>query len=320
MNPAFLITIDTEGDNLWSNPVNVTTENAKFIPRFQAACEKYGFKPTYLTNYEMAMDEYFQKIGKAYHHQGKAEIGTHVHAWDAPPVHPAYGSHEEHAYLFELPDDLLREKMVYQTELIEERFELKPTSFRAGKWGMTEREMRLLADLGYTTDCSVTPFVSWKRSPGLANGEGGSDYRFFPNTAYFINLEDMSRPGESQLLELPMTIMCNYSEAIFRAYDPFHPTLPGKVFRKVFGQPVSWLRPDIGNLKDMKKVVDWAIEEEFDYIEFMLHSSEFMPGGSPTFKTNESIELMYKDLDALFAYIAEKGFVGKTLSEYRAEF
>ena len=50
----FLITIDTEGDNLWSTPMEVTTYNARNLHRFQLICNEYGFKPTYLTNYEMA--------------------------------------------------------------------------------------------------------------------------------------------------------------------------------------------------------------------------------------------------------------------------
>lgn len=41
--PAFLITIDTEGDNLWQNHDRIATENTRFLPRFQALCEKYAF-------------------------------------------------------------------------------------------------------------------------------------------------------------------------------------------------------------------------------------------------------------------------------------
>lgn len=37
--PAFLITIDTEGDNLWQNHDRIATENTRFLPRFQALCE-----------------------------------------------------------------------------------------------------------------------------------------------------------------------------------------------------------------------------------------------------------------------------------------
>ena len=54
----FLITIDCEADNLWNKPKIITTKNASFIPRFQKLCEKHNFKPTYLTNYEMAKSKW----------------------------------------------------------------------------------------------------------------------------------------------------------------------------------------------------------------------------------------------------------------------
>ena len=43
----FIITVDTEGDNLWNYKLGdeVSTKNADYIPRFQRLCEKYGFKP-----------------------------------------------------------------------------------------------------------------------------------------------------------------------------------------------------------------------------------------------------------------------------------
>ena len=44
--PAFLVTIDTEGDDLWSRPREIGTRNAAFLPRFQALCEAHGLKPT----------------------------------------------------------------------------------------------------------------------------------------------------------------------------------------------------------------------------------------------------------------------------------
>lgn len=53
----FIITVDTEGDNLWEykKGTPIGTENAKYLPRFQSLCEKYGFKPVYLTNYEVSV-------------------------------------------------------------------------------------------------------------------------------------------------------------------------------------------------------------------------------------------------------------------------
>jgi hypothetical protein len=42
------------------------------------------------------------------------------------------------------------------------------------------------------------------------------------------------------------------------------------------------------------------------YVEFMLHSSEFMPGGSPTFKDEAAIEGLYRDLEELFEWLAAR--------------
>ena len=83
--PSFLITIDTEGDDQWSRRGEVTTENARFLPRFQELCERYGLKPTYLTNYEMAKSPAFQPFGREVLRRGTAEIGMHLHAWNSPP-------------------------------------------------------------------------------------------------------------------------------------------------------------------------------------------------------------------------------------------
>ena len=36
----FIITIDTEGDNQWDPHADCTTENARYLPRFQELAEK----------------------------------------------------------------------------------------------------------------------------------------------------------------------------------------------------------------------------------------------------------------------------------------
>ena len=65
MKKKFIVTIDTEGDDLWTTKITrnglkeITTENAKNLERFQNLCEKYGFVPVYLTNYEMALAQPF---------------------------------------------------------------------------------------------------------------------------------------------------------------------------------------------------------------------------------------------------------------------
>ena len=89
--PSFLITIDTEGDNLRSKPAEVTTRNARFLPRFQRLCDRFGFKPTYLTNWEMANCPAFSEFAADVLARGAGEDGMHLHAWDSLPCMPLTG-------------------------------------------------------------------------------------------------------------------------------------------------------------------------------------------------------------------------------------
>lgn len=56
-----------------------------------------------------------------------------------------------------------------------------------------------------------------------------------------------------------------------------------------------------GNVETMKKVVEQTLTQGNDYVEYMLHSSEYMPGGSPTFQNERDIERLYADLEAFLA-------------------
>jgi len=304
---AFLITIDTEGDNLWQQPRDITTKNAAFLPRFQSLCEYYGFKPTYLTNYEMAKSDQFVEFGKDVQRRGTGEIGMHLHAWNSPPLIPLTNDDFKYQpFLIDYPESIMRDKIAFMTDLLEEKFETKMISHRAGRWSFNDIYAELLIEQGYCVDCSVTPHVSWKTTLGDPNGRGGTDFSYYPESAYFFDLE-------KKLLELPMTIIKhNRSHLINKLSE-----LPkiGRFIRHKLPQR-TWLRPNIRNLKAMLALVKQAAVEKRSYIEFMIHSSEFMPGGSPNFVNESQIEKLYKDMEHLFNLIQQKGFVGMTLKDY----
>lgn len=313
-NPAFLITIDTEGDNLWQKHDSITTENARYLPRFQALCEKYGFKPVYLTNYEMATDPFYIEFSRDVISRGTGEVGMHLHAWNSPPLTPLTDDDWRHKpYLIEYSTDLMRQKIDYMTRLLEDNFQVKMVSHRAGRWAFDERYARMLVENGYLVDCSVTPKVNWKTAKGAPQGSGGTDYRDFPTTAYFLDENDIRKPGNSPLLEVPMSIQHRHSaltNAVKQGYD--------RLRGKVRSPSVHWLRPMGGNVEVMKNVVEQTLAKGSDYVEYMLHSSEYMPGGSPTFKTESDIERLYGDLEALFEWLQPK-VTGLTLAEYHQQ-
>jgi hypothetical protein len=265
----------------------------------------------------MAIDPYFQKFGRSVLRKGKAEIGLHVHPWYSPPDAGVYDSRCDHVYLYELSDEMLYAKLEYLTRLLSDVFDIRPVSHRAGRWGFDERVARALVKMGYLVDCSVTPGVSYKNDKGAGKGKGGPDYRYFPQRPYFLDLNCVKNTGDSPMLEVPLTLKPNYQVAVQAFHDAIGDYLIAKAFRRIVGPPHIWLRPDGSNGEEMVSLVDWAVRQQFPVLEFMLHSSELMPGGSPIFKTAEQIERLYQDLRKLFASLARVGAVGMTLAEYR---
>jgi hypothetical protein len=310
-SPAFIITIDTEGDDAWSRPRTMTTENARYLPRFQALSERFQFSPTYLTNYEMAQSPAFREFARDALKRGTAEVGMHLHAWDSPPLVPL-GPRDWHdqPYTTEYPDDVLDQKVEYMTHLLEDTFATPISSHRAGRWGFNSTYARSLIRLGYEVDCSVTPRVTWQRHPGAPAGRGGPDFRDFPDRPYYLDPADIRQAGESSLLEVPMTII--------ETRRPWLRALARRLLGRT-GPRVAWLRPNGHNLAEMLHIVAIKSSEGAPCLQFTLHSSELMPGGNPTFRTGQSIERLYGDIEVLFEAISTR-FVGSSLTAFARAF
>jgi hypothetical protein len=316
--PSFLVTIDTEGDNLWARPRTVTTENARFLPRFQQLCESHELRPTYLTTWEMAESPAFRELAVDAISRDRAEIGMHLHAWSTPPHAPLTADDRVHMpYLIEYSRAQMGAKIKALTEKLEDTFGVAVTSHRAGRWGFDATYARLLADNGYRVDCSVTPNVSWASSPGDPRRSGGPDYAGFPTAAYRLDLDDIrASSASSRLVEVPVTTFPQRHrpriEWTRRRFG--RSTLAVRIIDRLFPRAL-WLRPDGRNGHGLPSLLQTARSERRDFVQFMLHSSELMPGGSPRFRTSEGVECLYADLERLFA-AAHGKFRGRTLSEY----
>lgn len=298
----FLITVDTEGDNLWTwkQGEKITTENALFVPRFQELCEKYGLIPTYLTNYEMACDDRWVEYGKKKEQDGKCEIGMHIHAWNSPPEYELNALYPGNPYITEYPDQIIEQKVQYLKKFLEDRFETKMISNRSGRWATDDRYFKVLTECGIQVDCSVAPQLDLSKIPGKSKN-CGNNYTNSAVKPYRIN---------EQLIEVPMT-----SRIVHRTSAG---SLKHKVKVLLLGEG-KWLRPIDKSLKDLIGLTEQVEKEENDYLEFMIHSSEFMLGGSPYYKNAEEIELLFHVMDEYFAYVTGKGYAGASLADYGRE-
>ena len=314
----FIITIDTEGDDLWGKPREITTRNAGYLPRFQSLCERFGFKPVYLTNYEMVMSDVFVEFARDVLARGAGEIGMHLHAWNSPPLVPLTSDDFHYQpYLIEYPDRVMKEKITTITRLLEDRFDQAIVSHRAGRLGFDGRYAAMLLDEGYGVDCSVSPGVDWRGTPGDPNGKGGPDYTAFPDRPYFFSPSDISVPTFGGMLEVPLTVR---SSALYRrAPWAYRTPLLRQAANRLVSPALNWLAPAESNLSAMLRAARGARAEDAAHLEFALHSSELMPGGSPTFRDEWDIERLYDRLEMLFEYLST-WCRGMTLKEFHAWF
>ncbi|HKC53013.1 MAG TPA: deacetylase [Burkholderiales bacterium] len=313
-----VITIDTEGDDLWARPREITTRNAEYLPRFQALCERFRFKPVYLTNYEMAMSDAFVEFARDVVARGAGEVGMHLHAWNSPPLVPLTSDDFHHQpYLIEYPDAVMKEKIKVVTRLLEDRFDQAMLSHRAGRLGFDGRYAAMLLDEGYRVDCSVSPGLDWSGTPGDPRGNGGTDYTRFRHDPYFLSPSDISAPASAGLLEVPMTIR---SSGLFRrAPWVYRIPLLRQTANRLVSPALNHLCPAENGLGGLLRAARAARADGAAHTEFTLHSSEFMPGGSPTFRNGSDIERLYEDLEILFGELST-WCRGMTLKEFHARF
>lgn len=304
MKKYFLITIDTEGDNLWTwkKGSRITTENVKYIPRFQKLCEKYGFVPTYLTNYEMAMDSLWNEFASKKAREGLAEVGMHLHAWNSPPLVELEDRFGGNPYITEYEEDVILQKVAFLKELLETRFSCPILSNRSGRWATNNIYFQALEKNNIIVDCSVTPGLDLSSIPGCSKN-CGNDYSKQPKSAFFIS---------DNLVEVPM------STRRIRHYNISKGMRKG-INNLLFGEEL-WLRPHNKSFEELMRVTNKIIRENCEYLEFMMHSSEFMPGGSPYFRSSEDIEKMYSIVEQLFAWATRNGYYGIGVTDYAKTF
>jgi len=312
---ALLVTIDVEEDMpRWTVEPETTVQNASALPRLQRLCEELGVRPTYLVDYPMATQNPARDIIGALAQNHGCEIGAHLHPWNTPPLPD--GLELEPRRATQLPVPLMEARLETLTHTLEQQFGRRPTSFRAGRFGLNGATLCALEKLGYQVDSSLTPGFNW-------TGEGGEDYTHVPTVPYFADRRDPRRPGDSTLYEIPVTT--GFTQPIpatlARLYHrtPRWTHLRGALSSDHAGLlDFLWLCPGQYPIDGLIRLVDVLMGQGATFLNVFFHSSELYPGSSIYTKTPEEADAYFDRLRQLFQHILWKrdGW-GCTLSEFR---
>ncbi|MCA9751758.1 MAG: polysaccharide deacetylase family protein [Gemmatimonadetes bacterium] len=318
MSLTLLVTIDTEGDDEWAFHRRPTLENIPYLREFEAMVERAGAKSTYFVTQAVATDARSVEVLGEIASRGRSEIGGHCHAWNNPPIDEAREPEKQY-FLNELRDDEQHAKLEVLTDALEKSFGARPRTFRAGRFGANAATMRSLARLGYEVDSSVTPGITWRRTPGWPGGEGGPDWIDAPLAPYRMDERDPRVPGNGPLWQVPVTVVRSrrLPDAAEKMLAGFGPTgLVSRVAGKALGNLV-WFRPTFHTVEEMLAAARGAIARGAPVLNMMLHSSEVMPGGSPYVKTKDEARAFLGRTEKVLEIVrSEMKAVPRTLAEY----
>jgi len=309
MDNYLLITIDTEEDMPKWRPEKVTTvKNIYALPKISEMFRRYSVRPTYLVDRPVLEDNTACKIIKKLSSKGICEIGMHLHSWNTPPVMSE--EYQGKATVLNLYSKEIQEQKI--TELHNyfiKQLGFAPTSYRAGRYGLTLETLELLAGLGYKADSSVAPLINY-------SSYGAPDYKNHKHIPFWIKTS-----ANKKILEIPITIgfVGCFPRSFYNVYSaiPDWTHIKGIMYRLNIARLI-WLRPTNYNYKEMRQLIDFITDKgDCDVFNMMFHSSELCPGASPYNQSENDVSQFIERMSEIIQYLTkEHGAIGVTLSEF----
>ncbi|APS00111.1 hypothetical protein [Pajaroellobacter abortibovis] len=258
----------------------------------QPLFEHYRAKPTYLLSPEVIQDEQsaemLMSLGK------RAELGTHLHGeWLDPN---AFEPNETDTLQCEYTPEEEYLKLEGLTSLFSSTFSYRPTSFRAGRFGIGKHSLGFLERLGYMVDSSVTPFLDW-------SSIGGRTFKNAPTQPYYPSYQSpdhalLAPQGEASILEVPVTIL---------PHPLMHIPWLGSILESRLR--ARWLRPTWSSIRGLAHLAQDVIRRNQTLVPLrpivlnaMFHNVEVVPGASPYAQNKREAKAVLRRLEELIRF------------------
>jgi hypothetical protein len=215
---------------------------------------------------------------------------------------------EYNSMLCNLPRTLIEDKLSTLDYAIRSWIGIKPSSFRAGRWGFDTKVAHAIHSIGYAIDSSVTPLVSWKPYHG-------PDFESAPIENYrFEPAEPLQKADSGALFEVQPTIgYLHGNQSACRKIR--QKILTGRLSRlHLLGLldragivSLRWLSPEMSSLKDMIRLIRNAVSRRVRLLNFTFHSNSLLPGNSPFVRTDADLGVFLYCIHSVIEFAANQG-------------
>ena len=313
----YTVTIDTEEEWDWNGPFPVTdlsTENIRHLPEFQAICDENEARPTYFVNHAVLSDQEACQSVLRLNEADSVEIGMHIHPWNTPPTSGGVVAARE-TFIHNLPDDLARQKLEVTYGKFRESG-IAPTSFRGGRYSSGPVVREFLVENNFRVDASICPYSSW-------SDEGAPDYRLKGMTPV---LRTTNQAG-LDLWEVPLSRA--YSRRPFRMWEKFFHTVENSLLRHLRLIGIAercglvrrlWLNFESEPLDNLRQFIRLAPRWGLSHICMTVHSSSLTPGPGPYCRSEKDKETILRNIDTILAELKQtSGYQPVTMTELAAK-
>ncbi len=301
-----IISIDTECDKGpgWKIQQPMSFENITHgIPEILTPLfDEFGLKPTYLLSPEVMQNNECVDLLKSIK---KAELGTHLHGEFIEPL-ADWNADRTKTPQLAYSSDIEKEKLKNLTELFESKFGYAAKSFRAGRWGISQKTLSFLEDLNYTVDSSVCSFRTHYFEQGEVNFWGA------PLQPYHPNPNDFRKKGGMKILEVPATLgnsdLMKWPKFVLRKLND-----KSRIHKKILGKmgkssKITWFRPWKSSANEMIKIAEdyiqhFASNNKPVVLNMMFHSNEILPGTSPYVQDEKDLDIYLESMNLLFSHL-----------------
>ena len=304
----FLLTVDTEEEFDWSEPIRREGHGLDHLPRiakFQQFCENEGVCPVYLIDYPVATSALAADILRDPVAKGRAEVGIQLHPWVNPPHDEEVSEHN--SFVGNLPPALERAKFVRLREAIEKNFAATPQIYRAGRYGTGPSTATMLSESGIAMDSSVRPNFDYSAG-------GGPNYRKHPLVPYWLD------PLRT-VLEIPLTSV--FWGMLRKQGDLLYPlmwrmpSLRGVLARLGLLERIP-LTPEGVSVDEAIRGIDIALDDGLPLLVFSFHSPSLRPGHTPYVRDEDDLDHLYDWWRRIFAYLERRGVKPCTLNDIKS--
>lgn len=312
-----LVGIDTEGDNQWDAAarLNQRFENLYALPRLHGLFQRHGVRPTYVITHPVASDPRSAHVLRTLVAGGDCEVGAHHHAWETPPC--GEKDVRRHPYASTLPLSQFEAQLDSLTIAIERAVGSRPVSYRSGRFGFSAGHVSALERAGYQVESSVAPLF-------YEAHKGGPDFVEAPLRPYYLAYDSATRPGSSNVLEVPVSAALNrrlpgaLQYAYARAPKPY---TTKRILRALRLLRMRWLRPSYSSYEDMVALARDLARWNEPVLNLLFHSSEAIVGGSPYNRTQAELDAFLDRLDRFLAFATRDiGATPLTFAEFRTAY